>query len=179
MTWPHESPPPPPDIPNHGSELETLNAFLDYYRSALVDRAWGLTHAQLQIALPPSTLTLSRLIGHMAGVEYWWFADRFAGAEPDPVATSLDWDADPDAEMTYAQTLSIEELLAWFNRACDDSRGRVAAAGSLDQLSSRPHPRHGHHWNLRWILVHMIEEYARHCGHADLIRESIDGSTVD
>jgi uncharacterized damage-inducible protein DinB len=178
MTWPTETPPSPPDIPRTGDEIETLNAFLDYYRAALVDRAWGLTHEQLQANLAPSTLTLSRLIGHMAGVEYWWFADRFAGADPDPVAESLDWDSDPDAEMTYAQTLGVDELLSWFDAACEDSRTRVAVAESLDQISARPHPRDGYRWNLRWILVHMIEEYARHCGHADLIRQSIDGGTA-
>jgi len=114
----------------------------------------------------------------MAGVEQTWYAFRFAGEEADDLVASLDWEADADAEMTYAQSLSIEELLAWFNSACDDSRARVAAADSLDQESVRGHPRDGHTWNLRWIMVHMIEEYARHCGHADLIRESIDGNTA-
>jgi len=155
-----------------------LNAFLDYYRAALLDRAWGLSEEQLQIVLPPSTLTLSRLIGHMAGVETWWFADRFAGEDEDELSASFDWEADADAEMTYAQSLPIEDLLAWFNSACDDSRARVTAAESLDQESVQAHPRDGNTWNLRWIMVHMIEEYARHCGHADLIRESIDGNTV-
>ncbi len=176
MPWPTERPP-AQDIPNTAGELESLTTFLDYYRAALIDRAWGLSHDQMQIALPPSTLTLSRLIGHMAHVENFWFADRFAGDEPDPLYTALDWESDPDAEMTHAQTLDIDELLARFHQSCDDSRARVAAAESLDQLSAQPHPRKGHHWNLRWIMIHMIEEYARHCGHADLIRESIDGDT--
>ncbi len=80
--------------------------------------------------------------------------------------------------MTRADTLPSEQLLAEFNEACDDSRRRTAAAESLDQLSVATNPR-GERLNLRWILVHMIEEYARHCGHADLIREAIDGDTAD
>ncbi len=155
-----------------------LREFLDFYRGALIDRAWGLSHQQLQVALPPSTLTLSRLIGHMAVVEENWFKVRFDGEEWGELSASFDFESDPDAEMTHAQTLSVEDLLAWFERAVADSRAREAAAGSLDQISVRSHPRSGQQWNLRWIMVHMIEEYARHCGHADLIRESIDGDTA-
>jgi uncharacterized damage-inducible protein DinB len=154
-----------------------LLAFLDFYRAALVDRALELTHEQLNIGHPPSSLTLSRLIGHMALVEYTWFRERFAGDEiPEPFA-ALDWDADRDAEMTLAQTWSIDELLAQFSAAVADSRARIDTASSLNQLSIHTN-REGEQWSLRWILVHMIEEYARHCGHADLIRESIDGDVV-
>jgi hypothetical protein len=76
--------------------------------------------------------------------------------------------------MTRAEQLPPVELLAEFTAQCDDSRRRAAAAGSLDQLSVGT-SRSGEQFKLRWIFVHMIEEYARHCGHADLIRESIDG----
>ena len=154
-----------------------LLAFLDFYRTALIDRALELTHEQLQATHPPSTLTLSRLVGHMALVELSWFRDSFAGADLAEPYASLDWEADPDAEMTLAQTWSPQELFAHFDEAVADSRARVEAATSLDQVSAKPN-RDGDHWSLRWILVHMIEEYARHCGHADLIRESIDGDVV-
>lgn len=165
-----------PDIPLQATEPEMLSAFLDYYRADLIDRAWGLDHAQLQIALPTSTLTLARLIGHMAMVEDIWFRVRFAGLEPSEPFAGLDWDADSDAEMTLAQTWTVEELHRHFDRAVADSRRRVEAVSSLDDLSVVE--RDGNHWSMRWILVHMIEEYARHCGHADLIRESIDGDTA-
>ncbi len=169
--------PAPPDIPLQAGEREMLLAFLDFYRAALIDRAYGLTAEQLQLPHPPSTLTLSRLIGHMAVVEYYWFREVLDGAdEPEPYA-SLDWDADPDAEMTLAQTWTVDELLGRFEEAVADSRRRVDRAASLDQLAATSN-REGEHWSLRWILVHMIEEYARHCGHADLIRESIDGDVV-
>lgn len=159
-------------------ELETLVSFLDYYRAEFIDRAFGLSDEQMQVTLAPSTLTLSRLVGHMAAVELGWFQRAFAGESVADPWGSLDYEADRDAEMAYAQTLGRTELIALFEAAVADSRARVDAAESLDQLSVHPHPRTGEHWNLRWILLHMIEEYARHCGHADLIRESIDGDTA-
>lgn len=165
---------PAPHLPLQADEPTTLIAFVEFFRAVLLDRARDLSFEQLQIALPPSSLTLSRLIGHMALVEYVWFRERLDGEDlPEPYA-SLDWDADVDAEMTLAQTWSVEELLQRFNASVAESRVRLEATTSLDQLSAQPNDS-GEHWNVRWILVHMIEEYARHCGHADLIRESIDG----
>ena len=91
---------------------------------------------------------------------------------------SLDWATDRDAEMALAQTWPFDELLSQFDTSVTDSRARIAAAASLDQLSAGTN-RQGEQWSLRWIIIHMIEEYARHCGHADLIRESIDGNVAD
>lgn len=177
MSWPDPRPAPPP-IDTHAGEREMLRQFLDFYRAALIDRAWGLTPSQLQITQAPSTLSLARLIGHMTLVEEHWFRVRFDGEDLSERSASFDFDADVDAEMTHAESLSIEQLIAAFHAACEDSRRREAAAESLDQVSKRSHPRTGETWNLRWIMVHMIEEYARHCGHADFIRESIDGDTA-
>jgi len=154
-----------------------LNAYLDFYRAALKDRAFGLSHDQLQLAHPPATLTLARLIGHMTMVEYVWFRDRFDGHRMVELFDSLNWDADTDAEMTLAQTWPVEELFERFDTAIDDSRARSNAAASLDAVSARTN-HEGEHWSLRWIMIHMIEEYARHCGHADLIREAIDGDVA-
>lgn len=168
--------PEPPTIPLAADERTMLLAFLDFYRAALADRAWGLDHAQLQQTHPPTTLTLARLIGHMAMVEESWFRDRFDGQAPQAIWTDLDWDADPDAEMTLAETWSVEELMTRFTEAAEDTNRRIAEASSLDQLSVMTNAD-GERWSLRWILIHMIEEYARHCGHADLIRESIDGDS--
>ena len=163
-----------PEIPVQADERTTLEAFLDFYRASLVERTHDLTGEQLNRRHPPTTLTLARLLGHMALVEYTWFRERMAGGElPEPYQ-SLDWDADIDAEMTEAGNLEREELLARFDAAVADSRACAAAVDSLDEVSVGKN-RAGEQWNLRWILVHMIEEYARHCGHADLIRESIDG----
>ncbi len=170
--------PEPPSIPLEADERTMLVSFLDFYRAALLDRAFGLTDDQLQAALPPSTLTLSRLIGHMSGVEEFWFCEQFAG-EPEPEDfAGLDWEADPDAEMTLAQTWTHEHLVARLELAIGRARAITDATESLDQLSTATN-RDGERWSLRWILVHMIEEYARHCGHADFIRESIDGDVVN
>ena len=168
--------PPAPPIPLEADERTMLTAFLDFYRAALLDRAHGLDHIQLNTALSTSTLTLSRLLGHMALVEAEWFRVRFDGDEHVAPFVDLDWSSDPDAEMSLAQTWTPEELAAVYNDAIVDSRARVAATASLDAVSSAAN-NWGEKWSMRWILVHMIEEYARHCGHADLIRESIDGDT--
>jgi hypothetical protein len=110
----------------------------------------------------------------MALVELLWFRHRLADTGmPEPFA-SLDFDSDPDAEMTMAESLSADEIHSLFNNSilqADEHVGRVATLADLSALCNRD----GDHWSTRWILVHMIEEYARHCGHADLIRESIDG----
>lgn len=152
-----------------------LNSFLDFYRAALLDRAHGLDQGQLNRTLPPSSLTISRLLAHMAWVEQVWFRVRFDGGEFVHPFDDLDLDADPDAEMNLSTRWSLEELTAIYNDSISDSRSRVAATSSFDEVSNAS--REGRHWSMRWIMVHMIEEYARHCGHADLIRESIDGDT--
>ena len=169
--------PTPPALPLQADERTTLVAFLDFYRAAFLDRAFGLGPERLGETPLPTSLSLTRLIGHMAYVEYIWFRERFDGEETIHYLADVDWDADPDAEMTLAETWPAETLFARFEEAVADSRVRVQAADSLDQLSVRPN-RDGEQWNLRWILVHMIEEYARHTGHADLIREAIDGNTL-
>lgn len=153
-----------------------LEAFLDFYRAGLLDRAYGLDRGQLNTALVPSSLTIARLLSHMAWVEQVWYRVRFDGEAYAPPFHALDFDADPDAEMTMAETWSPDELTTIYRAAIADSRARVAATSSLEQLSSAD--RDGEKWSMRWIMVHMIEEYARHCGHADLIRESIDGDTA-
>ncbi len=170
-----------PAIPNAGDERELLTAFLDYYRAALLDRANGLSDDQMRLRLAPSRLSLAALIGHMAMVEQNWFQNRLddEGYGP-PWKTDdfeISFDEDRDAEMTLSESLTTEQLYELFDHAVQDSRRRTEATKSLDQLSKAV-GRDGQPWSLRWILIHMIEEYARHCGHADLIRESIDGDVA-
>lgn len=167
-----------PALPLRADERATLVAFLEYHRVALIDRASGLSDEQLQLVHPPSSLTLSRLIGHMIVVEQIWIAHRLdAEPESEPYA-SLDFAADPDAEMTLAQTWTADELIRRFQTMAADSRLRIDRAPSLDALTEGTNAD-GERWNLRWILVHLIQEYARHCGHADLIREAIDGDLAE
>ncbi len=168
--------PGPPPIALAPDERTALNEFLDFYRAALVDRCYGLTDEQLRQTPLPTSLSLARLIGHMAWVEQFWFVERFGGDDPPAYVRAIDWEGDNDAEMTLAETWDQQKLFSVFDDAVAESRRRADAA-SLDDLSVGTNQA-GEHWNVRWILVHMIEEYARHCGHADLIREAVDGDVL-
>jgi uncharacterized damage-inducible protein DinB len=167
-----------PEPPLAGDEKETLVAFLDYNRAVMLDKAAGLTPEQLGQRLEPSTMTLAGLIYHLALVELDWFVSDFLGEELGEPWGSVDWDENRDWEWDIAPTLDPEVVFEAYRQACARANQIVAEADSLDQLSVRTN-RDGDHWSLRWILVHMIEETARHAGHSDLIRESIDGSVGD
>jgi uncharacterized damage-inducible protein DinB len=161
----------------YADERTMLAAYLDYHRDTLVWKASGLSQAQLAQPIPSSSLTIGGLVKHMALVEDSWFTDRFAGqGEPEPWA-SVDWDADPDWEHHSAANDTPEELLALYAVSCARSRAVFAAAGSLDQRSVATSRYSSDHFTLRWIVLHMIEETARHNGHVDLLREAIDGLT--
>jgi hypothetical protein len=165
------------DPPDSGSELELLTAFLDYQRETMLLKTDGLTRAQLGHRLPSSSLTLAGLLHHLALVEDSWFPVRFAGLPEQQLWAGVDWEADPDFEFRTATDLGPEELRSRYTDACARSREVVAGAEGLDQLSAATSSRTGRPWDLRWVLLHMIEETARHAGHADLLRESIDGRT--
>ncbi len=161
----------------HEDERAMLASYLDYHRATLVWKASGLTQAQLAQALPSSSLTIGGLVKHMALVEDSWFTDRFAGlGEPEPWA-SVDWDADRDWEHHSAADDTPEELLALYAGSCARSRAAYQAAESLDQRSAVPGGWTDEPFTLRWMVLHMIEETARHNGHVDLLREAIDGLT--
>jgi uncharacterized damage-inducible protein DinB len=164
------------DPPETGPELDQLTSYLDLQRATMLWKTEGLTREQLAQPHPPSTLTLGGLLNHLALVEDSWFRVRFAGFPDDELWAGTDWDADPDYEFRTAAELEPEELRRRYEDACARSREVVAAAASLDQLSVAPRGN-GKHFDLRWVLLHLIEETARHAGHADLIREAIDGST--
>jgi len=162
------------EAPLISDESDSLNGWLEYHRATLLQKCEGLTGEELvQASVPPSDLTLLGLLQHMAGVEWWWFDHIFAASDtPDP------FNAGNDAayEFTHIDPANAEAMLDLFRRNCDISRRIVSSAGSLDELS-RSTERDTR--DLRWILQHMIEEYARHNGHADLIREAIDGVVGD
>ncbi|MEZ5297044.1 MAG: DinB family protein [Ilumatobacteraceae bacterium] len=158
-------------------ERATLDGFLEGYRAVLLHKATGLDRAQLSTALAPSTLTLGGLVKHMALVEDIWFTQRMAGDQPPEPWASADWEADEDWDFHSAPDDEPADLRALFDTAVDRSRA-IAAAHDLDDVAAH-RGADGAPCTLRWIYVHMIEEYARHCGHADLIRESIDGTTGD
>jgi uncharacterized damage-inducible protein DinB len=163
------------DPPDSGPELDQLTAYLDYQRATVLLKTDGLDAGQLAFRLPTSSLTLAGLLNHLALVEDSWFPERFAGQPANALWAGIDWDADPDYEFRTAVELTPEELRRRYAEACDRSREVVARAEDLDQLSVHPR-RTGRHFDLRWVLLHLIEETARHAGHADLLREAIDGT---
>ncbi len=168
-----------PDLPQPSRSLDersTLLGMLDYHRAVLLRKSWNLDRAQLESTLPPSDLTIAGLVHHMAFVEEYWFRHLFAGLDEREPWAGVDWSVDPDWEMDIAPSLGHDLLVAQFERSIAESRDIVDATADLDQ---RGRIERGLDVNLRWILVHMVEEYARHCGHADLIRQSIDGQTGD
>jgi uncharacterized damage-inducible protein DinB len=168
-----------PDPPIAGDELATLLGFLDYQRATFAWKCAGLDAAGLQATVGVSTMTLGGMLKHMALVEDHWFSYYLHARDRVAPWNSVDWEADPDWEWHSAAQDSPEELMKLCQDAAASSRSRVAEVlteGGLDQLARRKWPD-GKAPSLRWIVCHMIEEYARHNGHADLIRESVDGET--
>jgi uncharacterized damage-inducible protein DinB len=167
-----------PEPPISGDEIATLLGFLDYQRATLAWKCSGLDRSGLQATVGVSTITLGGLLKHLAYVEDYWFSQSLHGRPKQPPWDAVDWKADPDWEWHSAAQDSPEQLLALWHQAVDGSRSLVAealAGGDPGQPARRTWPT-GEAPSLRWILVHMIEEYARHNGHADLIREAVDGS---
>jgi uncharacterized damage-inducible protein DinB len=166
-------PPPQPD------ERTALESFLDYFRATLRWKADGLTDEQARTAsVEPSIMSIAGLLRHMAEVERHWFQMYLRGDAED----RLFWSQGPDADLEVPDSTTLAECLALYDREVSMSR-ETAAGYALDDLAALNDLDRGlgSDWqpNLRWIMVHMIEEYARHCGHADFIRERIDGATGD
>jgi len=156
-------------------EREMLTGWLEHHRGILIWKCENLTAEQLRRrAVPPSTLSLLGLVRHMAEVERGWFQQVFLGED---VPDLYDRSADEDADFNDVDEADAAEAFSAFERECAVSRQVLAQASSLDVLSRRPSERTGQPFSLRWIATHMIEEYARHNGHADLLRECVDGST--
>jgi len=158
-----------------GSEFGMLSQYLDYQRETMLSKTDGLTGEQLVEKHPPSELTLAGLLYHLSLVEEDWMEVRFAGLPDREPWASVDWDADPDWEFRTAAHLEPEQLQSRYREACDRSRQVMSHAASLDQLSVKA-LRNGRQFSMRWVLLHLIEETARHAGHADFLREAIDGT---
>ena len=168
-----------PEPPLAADETGTLLGFLDFHRATLAWKCSGLDAAGLRATAAASSMTLGGLLKHLAYVEDAWFSQSLHGHERQPPWDTVDWKADPDWDWHSAAEDTPEELFALWRDAVARSRslvGEALADGGLDQLARRTWPD-GRAPSLRWILVHMIEEYARHNGHADLLRESVDGQT--
>jgi uncharacterized damage-inducible protein DinB len=156
--------------PLAGDETATLTGFLDHYRGVLLSLADGLSDDALRHSLVPSGTTILGMIKHLAYVERGWFREVFAGEDvPYPFP-----DDDPDADLRIETDERTSDVLALYQDECELSRKIVASASSLEERARQPGRDE---YSLRWILVHMIEETARHAGHADILREQLGGTT--
>jgi hypothetical protein len=156
------------DEPFTGPERGILDGFLDWHRATLLWKCAGLTGEQLALAsVPPSNLSLLGIVRHMADVERAWFRIRFCG---EPLPRLYDYE---DAAFEHADPAGAEADFAAFTRECGLARQAVAGASLDDEFTAAS----GRVLSLRWVYTHMIEEYARHNGHADLLRQRIDGAT--
>jgi hypothetical protein len=151
-------------------ERTLLTTFLDYHRDTLTRKCAGLSDEQLRLhAVPSSNLTLIGLIRHLAMIEQWYLQVIIAGERPPALFTATD---DEDEDFNDIADATGEATFALWRAQVEHSR-RVVADHPLDAVGVRPTTGREH--SLRWVLHHMIDEYARHNGHADLIREAIDG----
>ncbi|GAA4804585.1 DinB family protein [Nocardioides caeni] len=172
------TPGPRTKAPHDGDERTSVTAFLDYFRATLLAQCDGVDATGLARPLAPSTMTLGGLLKHLAYVEDFWFGIVLAGRPPAPPWDTVDWKADGDWDWHSAVDDSPEELRALLLATIERSREVMAAVDSLDQRAAGQHPgARDRTFTARWIMLHMIEEYARHCGHADLLRENVDGAT--
>jgi hypothetical protein len=169
----------PWEPPHAGSEVEHLTGALDRLRTTFRWKADGLDAAGLSQRVGKSSLTIGALLKHLGIVEDYCFTVKFSGTPLGDPWPEVDWDADPDWEFTSAARDSPETLYALYDGAVDRSRARLAAAlagGGPGQLIAA-HSDDGEHASLRRLLCDLIEEYGRHTGHTDLLREAADGLT--
>jgi uncharacterized damage-inducible protein DinB len=167
-----------PEPPLAGDETATLLGALERQRSYLAWKCGGLDAAGLQATVGASSITLGGLLKHLANVEDDYFSVRLLGRDPGAPWGTVDWDADPDWDWHSAAEDTPEQLLTLWQDAVAKSRSMITEAladGGLDQLAR--YTKWTQPPSLRRILIDLIEEYARHVGHADLIRESVDGLT--
>ena len=163
--------PPTADQPaSTGSERHVLEAFLDFHRQVLVSKVDGISENEARSRHVPSKTTLAGLIKHMIGVERAWFQEVLAGRKPEDIGPNV---GGGEESWDLAKNETVTSLIKEYEQTCEQSR-QTAARFALDDAV--PEPDMGQ-VSLRWIYVHMIEETARHVGHADILREQTDGAS--
>jgi Protein of unknown function (DUF664) len=155
-------------------ESDTLGGFLDWYRAVVERKVDGLTLDQARTVMTPTGMAPLGIVKHLGWVERGWFREIFAGEDVE----SLDGEDDNSAEFALGTDDTVDSILAFYRTEIEHSKRVVAGSSSLDALSARA-TKYREHVSLRWVLVHMLEETARHAGHLDLMRETIDGTTGD
>jgi Protein of unknown function (DUF664) len=160
----------PAATPRTGDERTMLCAMVDYQRAVLLRKVGGLDEDDLRRVMTPTGLTLLGLVKHLAYIERYWFQEVFAGA-----SVAFPWsDDDPDADWRAEPGERAPEIVALYLAEAERSR-QISAEAELDDMSAHRTVA----VSLRWVLLHMLEELARHLGHADLMRERVDGATGD
>jgi len=169
-----------PSIPREDPDLQTgelavLGQYLDYHRATLAMKCARLSETDLKRrAIPTSNLTLLGLVRHLTEVEYGWFCEWL---DAQPELTFYYTADDPDGDFLNLDSHSVDEVWTAFSDQVTESR-RILGTYTDGAELARGRPRESSRpRNVRWILAHMVEEYARHNGHADLLREAIDGET--
>lgn len=156
--------------PVAGAEKEVLTGFLDHYRKNVLELCQGLSDEELRRSVVPSGTTLLGIVKHLAYVELGWFVENVANEPVDyPFA-----DDDPDGDLRVEDDETSEEIFELYRTCCDRARAALDAASLDDPVLS---PKRSRDFNVRWVVVHMIEETARHAGQMDVIREQLDGRT--
>jgi uncharacterized damage-inducible protein DinB len=158
-------------VPFTGGEKESLHVSLDRHRDVVLWKLDGLDDEQLRRPVTPSGTNLLGLVKHLAAVEYSWFCETY-GREVEPLPFDVD---DPDADLRVQPHETTADVVAFYDRA------RAAADRAIDEtdLADVGTAWFGDHVSMRWVLIHMIEETARHAGHMDIVRELVDGATGD
>ncbi|HEY6277500.1 MAG TPA: DinB family protein [Streptosporangiaceae bacterium] len=158
-------------VPLLGGEKESLHVSLDRHRDVVLWKLDGLNDEQLRRPMTPSGTSLLGLVKHLAAVDYVWFCETF-GRDTEPLPFD---DDDPDADLRVEPGETTGDIVAFYGRA------RQASDRVVDELdvTATGQAWFGDTVSLRWVLIHMIEETARHCGHMDIVRELIDGQTGD
>lgn len=163
--------------PSDGDELPTLLGFLEHHRATLAWKCSGLTSEQLRTPLHPTTMTLAGLLAHMGTVEDFWFSEVLRDSTFPLEHWPAEVDGNPEWEWTQGALLEADDLRARWSAACERSR---AVAADIDDLTTMHDAWGGRaRVSTRWVLTHMVEEYARHNGHADLLRQNVDGAVGD
>jgi hypothetical protein len=158
-----------PEVPRIADERRMLEAWLEFHRATLLWKCSGLSDSQLKLrSAPPSSLSLLGLVRHMTEVERSWFRRRIAGEDAPPLYYT---EQRPDDDFDALDDTPVAAVFVAYREELGRCRSVLAARSLDDEVGGTN--------SVRWIVTHMIEEYARHNGHADLLREAIDGATGD
>ncbi len=155
-------------------ERETLGGFLDWYRAVVERKIEGLSLEDAERVTTPTGMSALGILKHLGWVERGWFRETFAGEEVE----AIDLDGDNSAEFAIGSDDTVETVTSFYRSEVEEGRRVVRETPSLDTLSARE-TSYGEQVSLRWVMVHMLEETARHAGHLDLMREQIDGRVGD